>query len=63
MYPEYWSLMLKWDKDSPTTFDTKGRTLHDYESRFQLEDEGFLSPDDKKFRWSVLEEELNYRWF
>lgn len=63
MYPEYWSLMLKWDKDSPTTFDTKGRTLHDYESRFQLEDEGFLSPDDKKFRWSMLDEELNYRWF
>lgn len=20
-------------------------------------------PDDKVFRWSMLEEELNYRWF
>lgn len=62
-YPEYWALMLKWDSDSPVTFHPDGHTVHDFDLRFQLEDEGFLSPDDKKFRWSVLEEELNYRWF
>lgn len=62
-YPEYWKLMLKWDSDSPVTFDPKGRTLHDYDRRFQLEDKGLISPDDKIFRWSMLDEELNYRWF
>lgn len=89
-YPELWSLMLKWDKDSPVTFKpghpiTKqeeiitedgerevifetvgyvpGKTVHDYDRRFQLEDEGLISPDDKIFRWSMLDEELNYRWF
>ena len=62
-YPEYWALMLKWDSDSPVTFHPDGHTVHDFDLRFQLEDEGFLSPDDKNFRWSVLEEELNYRWF
>lgn len=62
-YPDYWALMLKWDKDSPVTFDTKGRTLHDYERRFSLEDEGLISPDDKIFRWSMLDEELNLRLF
>ncbi len=62
-YPHYWALMLKWDKDSPVTFNSRGLTLHDYERRFRLEDEGLLSPDDKIFRWSMLNEELNYRWF
>ena len=54
-YPEYWALMLKWDKDSPVTFNTRGHTLHDYERRFRLEDEGLISPDDKNFRWSMLD--------
>lgn len=62
-YPEYWALMLKWDSDSPVTFHPDGHTVHDFDLRFQLEDEGFLSPDDKIFRWSMLDEELNYRWF
>jgi len=62
-YPEYWALMLKWDSDSPVTFHPDGHTVHDFDLRFQLEDEGFLSPDDKDFRWSMLDEELNYRWF
>lgn len=53
-YPEYWALMLKWDNDSPVTFDTKGRTLHDYDRRFQKEDEGLISPGDRCFRWSML---------
>jgi len=54
-YPDYWALMLRWDNDSPVTFDSKGRTLHDYEQRFQMEDEGRLSPGDKRFRWSMLD--------
>lgn len=61
-YPEYWALMLKWDKDSPVTFTSSGRTVHDYDRRFAMEDAG-LVPTDKRFRWSMLEEELNYRWF
>lgn len=62
-YPELWELMLKWDKDSPVTFKADGHTVHDFDRRFRLEDEGLISPDDKIFRWSMLEEELNYRWF
>lgn len=55
--------MLKWDRDSPVTFHADGRTVHNLDKRFQLEDEGFIWPDDKVFRWSMLEEELNHRWF
>ena len=62
-YPELWALMLKWDKDSPVTFHADGHTVHDFDRRFQMEGEGLISPDDKVFRWSMLEEELNYRWF
>ena len=62
-YPEYWALMLKWDKDSPVTFKADGHTVHDFEWRFQAEDDGLICADDKLFRWSMLDEELNYRWF
>ena len=62
-YPEYWSLMLKWDKDSPVTFKADGHTVHDFEHRFQLEDDGLILPDDKVFRWSMLDSELNFRLF
>lgn len=62
-YPEYWALMLKWDNDSPVTFHADGHTVHDFERRFQAEDDGFISQDDKVFRWSMLDEELNYRLF
>ncbi len=60
-YPELWALMLKWDTDSPVTFKADGHTVHDYDHRFALEDAGLLSPDDKVFRWSMLDDELNYR--
>ncbi len=40
-----------------------GCTVHDFDRRFQLEDDGLIAVDDKVFRWSMLEEELNYRWF
>jgi len=62
-YPEYWALMLKWDVDSPVTFKANGHTVHDYDRRFQLEDEGFLTPGDTRFRWNMLDQELNYRLF
>lgn len=62
-YPEYWALMLKWDKDSPVTFKADGHTVHDFDRRFALEDEGLIMPDEY-FRWSMLDDEnLNYRWF
>lgn len=62
-YPEFWALMLKWDKDSPVTFHADGHTVHDFDRRFAAEDEGLIYPDDKVFRWSMLDDELNYRWF
>lgn len=52
--------MLKWDKDSPTTFKSNGKTVHDYDRRFELEDKQLI-PLDRKFRWKMLdltEEEL-----
>lgn len=54
-YPEYWALLLKWDKDSPTTFKSDGHTVHDYERRFDAEDKG-LVPQDRRFRWNMLEQ-------
>ncbi len=62
-YPEYWELMLKWDDESPVAFHADGHTVHDFDRRFQLEDEGLIYPDDKIFRWSMLDEPLNYRLF
>lgn len=62
-YPEYWALMLKWDTDSPVSFHPDGHTVHDFDRRFALEDEGLIMSDEY-FRWSMLEDEnLNYRWF
>ena len=62
-YPELWALMLKWDADSQVTFKADGHTVHDFDKRFKLEDEGYISPDDKIFRWEMLGMELNMRWF
>lgn len=60
-YPEYWSLMMKWDSDSPVTFHPDGHTVHDFERRFQMEDDGLIL-SDAKFRWAMLDDEmLNYR--
>ena len=62
-YPDLWALMLKWDEDSPVTFKADGHTVHDFERRFQLEDDKLIFADDKVFRWSMLNAELNYRMF
>lgn len=62
-YPELWALLLKWDEDSPVSFKPDGRTVHDYDERFQLEDEGFIKPEER-FLWSMLEDGgVNYRLF
>ena len=60
-YPELWALMLMWDRDSPITFKADGHTVYEFDRRFELEDMGLLSPDDKVFRWAMLDDELNYR--
>ena len=57
-YPELWSLLLKWDADSPVTFHPDGRTVADFDKRFQMEDEGKLIAGDRRFRWKqVIPEE------
>lgn len=62
-YPELWALMLKWDTDSPVTFKADGHTVHDYDDRFRLEDDGLI-PGNQPFRWSVLDEtQLTADWY
>lgn len=46
--------MLKWDLDSPVSFKSDGHTVHDYDLRFMLEDQG-LVPTDRRFRWKMLD--------
>lgn len=53
-YPDLWALMLKWDNDSPVSFKPDGHTVHDFDARFSLEDEGFINAQDR-FSWSMLE--------
>ena len=55
-YPELWKLLLKWDKDSPTTFKPDGHTVHDFDKRFYMEDLGLLIPNDTKFRWKQVDQ-------
>lgn len=68
-YPKYWALLLKWDEDSQVSFKAPskagefGHTVHDYEQRFQMEDDHIIFADDRNFKWSMLDEELNYRLF
>ena len=54
-YPDLWAILMRWDSDSPTTFQPNGRTVHDYDKRFQLEDEGKI-PADRRFKWKMLEQ-------
>lgn len=61
-YPELWALLLKWDTDSPVNFHPDGHTVHDFDERFALEDEKLIDPD-KRFLWSMLNENLQYRLF
>lgn len=52
-FPDYWDLLMKWDHDSPVCFKPDGHTVHDYDRRFQMEDEGLI-PTDRTFRWEML---------
>lgn len=54
-YPELWQKLLKWDSDSPVTFHPDGRTVHDLDKRFELENKGIV-PKDKRFRWKMVDE-------
>ena len=53
-YPDLWALMLKWDADSPVSFKADGHTVHDFDRRFQMEDEGKI-PTDRTFRWKMVD--------
>lgn len=61
-YPEYWELMLRWDKDSPVSFNPDGHTVNDFDKRFQYEDEGIV-PRDRTFRWDMLDRPLQISFF
>ena len=61
-YPKLWRLLLKWDTDSPVTFKPDGHTVHDFDLRFQIEDEGLIDPK-ATFRWSMLDDDLQYTIF
>ena len=61
-YPDLWALLLKWDNDSPVPFRSDGHTVHDFDRRFQLEDEGLIDPK-ATFRWSMLDDDLQYTIF
>lgn len=52
-YPDLWALLMKWDLDSPISFKADGHTVHDFDRRFRMEDEGKI-PTDRTFRWSML---------
>ena len=60
-YPEYWALLLKWDLDSPATFKPDGHTVHDFDRRFALEDEGIINPIHP-FRWAMLDGDVQLRF-
>ena len=61
-YPDLWGLMLKWDNDSPISFKANGKSVHDYDKRFFLEDIGEIRPADP-FSWRMLDENLQVKLF
>lgn len=52
-HPDLWQLLLEWDLDSPCAFKPSGHTVHDYDRRFELEDMGFIRPNEK-WRWEYI---------
>jgi hypothetical protein len=61
-YPDLWALLMKWDRDSPVTFKADGHTVLDFDLRFRLEDEKLIDPE-RPFRWSMLDDDLQYSLF
>lgn len=54
-YPDLWALLLKWDDETPRNHKFKPyETVHDYERRFKMEDEGYFLVN-QPFRWSCLD--------
>lgn len=51
-YPDLWQLLLKWDTDSPVSFHADGHTVHDFDKRFAMEEQGLLK--DRPFRWKYV---------
>jgi len=51
---DLWQKLLKIDTDSPVTFKSDGKTVHDFDKRFMAEDLK-LVPTDRKFRWKMLD--------
>ena len=62
-YPELWAKLMAIDYDSPVTFKPDGHTIHDFDKRFMLEDQGLVPKE--KFRWIYLENPAGeqMRWF
>ena len=48
-------MLLKWDKDSPVSFKGNGKTVHDFEKRFQMEETAKV-PIDRTFKWEMTED-------
>lgn len=63
MCPDLWKLLMQWDSDSPVSFKPDGHTVHDFDRRFALEDAGILLPGDKTFKWSMLDGDIQMKWF
>ena len=53
-YPELWAILMRWDLDSPISFKADGHTVHDFDRRFQMEDERKV-PMGRSFRWAMLD--------
>lgn len=53
-FPEYWQMMMCWDKDTSMRFKI-AHTLEDFDCRFRMENEG-LVPVGRKFKWNMIEE-------
>ena len=53
-WPDHWALLMKWDLDSPVTFKADGHTVHDFDKRFRMEEEGYIDTH-RPFRWAMLD--------
>lgn len=59
-YPDLWALLMKWDLDSPVTFKADGHTVHDFDKRFRMEEEGLIDLH-RPFRWEMLDKPKKFR--
>ena len=59
-WPEHWALLMKWDLDSPISFKADGHTVHDFDKRFRMEEEGYIDVH-RPFRWEMLDKPPKFR--